>query len=86
MLFFKRLKKTIWANFQRIVEVFTQKIFNMLSNIWVWDPGSGKNLFWIPDPGVNKALDPGSATLGAIIFQCGTGIRCRQFGSWIRDG
>jgi len=34
------LKKKIWANFQRIVEVFTQKIFNMLSNIWVWDPGS----------------------------------------------
>ena len=30
----------MWANFQRIVEVFTQKIFNMLSNIWVWDPGS----------------------------------------------
>jgi len=34
------LKKKIWANFQRIVEVFTQKMFNMLSNIWVWDPGS----------------------------------------------
>ncbi len=34
------LKKKIWANFQRIVEDFTQKIFNMLSNIWVWDPGS----------------------------------------------
>jgi hypothetical protein len=37
---FEMLKKKIWANFQRIVEVFTQKIFNMLSNIWVWDPGS----------------------------------------------
>jgi hypothetical protein len=57
------LKKKIWANFQRIVEVFTQKIFNMLSNIWVWDPGSGKNLFRIPDPGVKKAPDPGSGTL-----------------------
>jgi hypothetical protein len=58
-------KKKIWANFQRIVEVFTQKIFNMLSNIWVWDPGSGKNLFRIPDPGVETAPDPrsGSATL-----------------------
>jgi hypothetical protein len=33
------LKKKIWANFQRIVEVFTQKNFNMLSNIWVWDLG-----------------------------------------------
>jgi hypothetical protein len=30
---FEMLKKKIWANFQRIVEVFTQKIFNMLSNI-----------------------------------------------------
>jgi hypothetical protein len=37
---FEMLKKKIWANFQIIVEVFTQKIFNMLSNIWVWDPGS----------------------------------------------
>jgi hypothetical protein len=34
------LEKNIWANFQRIVEVFTQKIFNKLSNIWVLDPGS----------------------------------------------
>ena len=40
------LKKKIWANFQRIVEVFTQKLFNMLSNIWVWDPRSE-----IRDPG-----------------------------------
>ncbi len=72
---FEKLKKKIWANFQRIVEVFTQKIFNMLSNIWVWDPGSeirdpgsGKNLFRIPDPGVKKAPDPGSgsATLPGI--------------------
>jgi hypothetical protein len=37
---FEMLKKKILANFQRIAEVFTQKIFNMLSNIWVWDPGS----------------------------------------------
>ena len=56
------LKKKIWANFQRIVEVFTKKIFNMLSNIWLWDPGSGKNLFRIPDPGVKKAPDPGSGS------------------------
>jgi hypothetical protein len=45
----------------------------MLSNIWVWDPGSeirdpgseirdpgsGKNFFRIPDPGGKKAPDPG---------------------------
>jgi hypothetical protein len=64
------LKKKIWANFQRIIEVFTQKILTMLSNIWVWDPGSEirdpeKNLSRIPDPGVKKATDlgSGSATL-----------------------
>jgi hypothetical protein len=27
---------------------------------WVWDPGSGTNLFRIQDVGVKKALDPGS--------------------------
>ncbi len=57
------LKKKIWANFQGIKELFTQKIVSKFSKIWVWDPGSGKNLFRIPDPGVKKAPDPGSATL-----------------------
>jgi hypothetical protein len=57
------LKKKIWANFQRIITFFTIKIVNKLSKIWVWNPGSGKNLFRIPDPGVKKAPDPGSATL-----------------------
>ncbi len=52
------LKKKIWPNFQIIIEVLTQKIFTKLSNIWVWDPGSGKNLLRIPDPGVKKAPDP----------------------------
>ncbi len=63
------LKKKIWADFQRIVEVFTQKIFNMLSNIWVWDPRSGirKNLFQIPDPGVKKASDPGSGSATLLL-------------------
>ncbi len=58
------LKKKIWANFQRTVKVFTQKTFNMLSNMGlgseIRDPGSEKNLFRIPDPGAKKALDPGS--------------------------
>jgi hypothetical protein len=35
------LKKNIWANFQRIIELFTQKIVTMFSQIWVWDLGSG---------------------------------------------
>jgi hypothetical protein len=42
------LKKKIWANFQRVIELFTQKIVNKFSKIWIWDPGSGKNLFRIP--------------------------------------
>jgi hypothetical protein len=46
------LTKKIWANFQRVIELFTQKIVPKLSKIWVWDPGSEKNLFRIPDPGV----------------------------------
>jgi hypothetical protein len=37
---FDVLKKKIWANFQRIIELFTQKIVNKLSKIWVWNPGS----------------------------------------------
>jgi hypothetical protein len=45
------LKKKIWVNVQRIIQLFTQKIVTKLSNVLVWDPGSGKNLFRIPDPG-----------------------------------
>ncbi len=57
---FEVLKKKVWANFQRIIGLFTQKIVTKLSKIWVWDPGSGKNLFRIPDQGVKKAPDPGT--------------------------
>jgi hypothetical protein len=60
------LKKNIWANFQRNIELFTKKIVKKLLKIWSWDPGSGKNPFRIPDPGVKKAPDPGSATLQKI--------------------
>ncbi len=38
------------------------KIVTKLSKVWVWDPGSGKNLSRIPDPGVKKAPDPGSGS------------------------
>ncbi len=59
------LKKKIWANFQRIIELFSKKIVTKLSKIWVWDPGSeirdpektysgsriqGSNRHRIPDP------------------------------------
>jgi hypothetical protein len=62
---FEMLKKKIWATFQRIIELLTQKIVTKLSKIWVWDPGyeirdpgSWKNLFRILDPGVKKTQDP----------------------------
>jgi hypothetical protein len=42
---FEMLKKKIWANFQRIIELFTQKIVGLGSGIR--DPGSGKKLFRI---------------------------------------
>ncbi len=45
------LKKKIWANFQRIIELFTQKIVTKLLKIWIWDPGSrGQKRHRIPDP------------------------------------
>ncbi len=65
---FEMLKKKIWANFQRIIELFTQKIVTKLSKIWVWDLGSEIRKKSIQDPGVKKAPDPGSgsATLCCI--------------------
>jgi hypothetical protein len=63
------VKKKIWANLQRIIELSTQNIVIKLSKIWVWDPVSG---IWrkpipdpgsrMPDPGVKKAPDPGSGS------------------------
>jgi hypothetical protein len=55
----------MWANFQRILELFTQKIVSKLSKIWVWYPGSD-----IQDPG-KSIPDPGSRG------QKGTGSRIR---------
>jgi hypothetical protein len=58
---FKMVKKKIWANFQRIIELFTQKIVSKLSKIWVWDPGSeiriqGSKRHRIPDPDPQHCL------------------------------
>jgi hypothetical protein len=55
---FEVVKKKIWANFQRIIELFTQKIVTKLSKIWIRDPRSGIRKKPIPDLGVKK--DPGS--------------------------
>ncbi len=58
------LKKKIWPNFKRIIELFTQKIVTKLSKIWVWDPG-----YEISNPG-----KPYSGSRG----QKGTGSRIRN--------
>ncbi len=53
-------KKKIWANFLRIIELFTQKIVTMLSKICVWDPRSGIQKKPIPDPGSRGQKGTGS--------------------------
>jgi hypothetical protein len=66
------LKKKIWASFQRIIELFTQKFVTKLSRIWVWDSGSEirDTEKHIPDPGSGsrgqKAPDPGSGSATLI--------------------
>ncbi len=55
---FEVLKKKIWANFQRIKELFTQKIVSKFSKIWVRDRGSG-----ILDPGSRGQKGIGSRIL-----------------------
>ncbi len=37
---FEVLKEKIWANFQRIIKLFTKKIVKKLLKIWSWDSGS----------------------------------------------
>jgi hypothetical protein len=46
---FELLKKKIWANFQRIIEIFMQKIVIKLSSR-IRDPGSEIRKKPIPDP------------------------------------
>jgi hypothetical protein len=55
-------KKKFEPIFKELGIELAQKMVPNLSIIWVWDPGSGKNLFPIPDPGIKKALDPGSGS------------------------
>jgi hypothetical protein len=62
------IKKKIWANFQRILELFTKKIVKKLFKygLGIRDPRSGIRVRKkpIPDPGsrVKKAPDPGSGS------------------------
>jgi hypothetical protein len=67
------MKKKIWANFQRIS---SQKY-----GFGIRDPGSGKNLFRIPDTGVKKAPipDPGSGSATLIVSRM---VRNQQLLTW----
>ncbi len=57
------LKKKIWANFQRIIELFTKKIVKELFKIWSWDLGSGSATLVYTDPvrwvKLDKKTEPG---------------------------
>ncbi len=62
---FEVLKKNFWANFQRIMELFTKKMVKKLLKIWSWDPGS-------------EIRDPEKTYSGSRIQgQKGTGSRIR---------
>jgi hypothetical protein len=50
----------MWANFQTIIELFTQKIVTKLSKIWSLDPGSEIRKKPIPDPGSRGQKGTGS--------------------------
>ncbi len=57
---FEVLKKKIWANFQRNIELFTNKIVKKLLKIWSWDPESEIRKKPIPDPGSRGQKGTGS--------------------------
>jgi hypothetical protein len=65
---FEVLKKKIWANFHRIIELFTKNCQKALQNMVLGSgiryPGSGIRKKPIPDPGSRgqKAPDPGSGS------------------------
>jgi hypothetical protein len=54
------MKKKIWANFRRIIELFTKKksLSSQKYGFGIRDPEKKP----IPDPGVKKAPDPGSGS------------------------
>jgi hypothetical protein len=60
------------SQFSKNYRTFYQKIAlkNVVLGSGIRDPGSGKSLFRIPDPGVKKAPDPGSgsATLTTAMY------------------
>ncbi len=51
----------MWANLQRIIELFTQKIVIKLSRIYVWDPGSKRHRIRIRNAVDNEFLCRGTS-------------------------
>jgi hypothetical protein len=58
-LIFRELKNFLPKNLSPSVQKY---------GVGIMDPGSGKNLFRIPGPGVKKAADPGSGSV--TLFYC----------------
>jgi hypothetical protein len=83
--YFEVLKKKIWANFQTIIEHFIKKIVKKLLGSGIRDPGSGKNLFRIPDPGVKKAPDPGSGSATLNLTRILSILQDRHVSAGIRN-
>jgi hypothetical protein len=79
----------IWANLQRIIELFTQKLSLSFQNIGLGSEirEPEKNLFQIPDPGAkrHRIPDPGFETLEKYFSLPGWRQR-RKSGSCVRNG
>jgi hypothetical protein len=86
------LKKKMWANFQRIIELFTQNIVTKLPKIWVSDPGSGIRKKPIPDPGSSGQKGTGSRIRPQHCFMqllynnqcCGSALASMRIRIWIQ--
>ncbi len=63
------LTKKFLANFQRIIELFTQKTCHKALKNMGLGSGIWKKPIPDPSPGVKKAPDPGSATLLKIFVE-----------------
>ncbi len=73
------LKKKFGPIFKELLKFLPNK-FSICPQIYefgmgIRDPGSGKNLFRIPDPGVKKAPDPGSGS--ATLHDIGNKTKAR---------
>jgi hypothetical protein len=69
LFYFSNAENKIWASFQRIIDLITQKFVTKLLKIWGWDPRSGirKKIYSgsrIREGSKRHRIpDPGSATL-----------------------